>query len=53
MFVVAFVFKMSSFQMESLKIMEKFDGGKGKEIGGVPHPEKEENVVVVRNSIRF
>jgi hypothetical protein len=27
MFVVAFVFKMSSFQMESLKVMEKFDGG--------------------------
>ncbi len=28
MFVLAFVFnKMSSFQMESLKIMEKFDGG--------------------------
>ncbi len=27
MFVVVFVFKMSSFQMESLKIMEKFDGG--------------------------
>ncbi len=26
MFVVAFVFKMSSFQMESLKVMEKFDG---------------------------
>jgi hypothetical protein len=26
-FVVAFVFKMSSFQMESLKVMEKFDGG--------------------------
>jgi hypothetical protein len=26
-FVVGFVFKMSSFQMESLKIMEKFDGG--------------------------
>jgi hypothetical protein len=25
MFVVAFVFKMFSFQMESLKIMEKFD----------------------------
>ncbi len=25
--VVAFVFKMSSFQMESLKIVEKFDGG--------------------------
>jgi len=37
---------MSSFQMESLKIMEKFDGGKGKEIGGVPHPKKEENVAV-------
>jgi hypothetical protein len=29
MFVLAFVFnKMSSFQMESLKVMEKFDGGK-------------------------
>jgi hypothetical protein len=27
MFVVAFLFKMSSFQMESLKVMEKFDGG--------------------------
>jgi hypothetical protein len=27
MFVVAFVFKKSPFQMESLKIMEKFDGG--------------------------
>jgi hypothetical protein len=27
MFVVAFVFKMSSFQMESLKVMEKFHGG--------------------------
>jgi hypothetical protein len=27
MFVVVFVFKMSSFQMESLKVMEKFDGG--------------------------
>ncbi len=28
MFVLAFVFnKMSSFQMESLKVMEKFDGG--------------------------
>ncbi len=27
MFVVAFVFKISSFQMESLKVMEKFDGG--------------------------
>ncbi len=26
-FVVAFVFKMSFFQMESLKVMEKFDGG--------------------------
>ncbi len=26
-FVVAFVVKMSSFQMESLKVMEKFDGG--------------------------
>ncbi len=26
-FVVTFVFKMSSFQMESLKVMEKFDGG--------------------------
>jgi len=26
-FVVPFVFKMSSFQMESLKVMEKFDGG--------------------------
>jgi hypothetical protein len=26
-FVVAFVFKMSSFHMESLKVMEKFDGG--------------------------
>ncbi len=26
-FVVTFVFEMSSFQMESLKIMEKFDGG--------------------------
>jgi hypothetical protein len=26
-FVVAFVCKMSSFQMESLKVMEKFDGG--------------------------
>jgi hypothetical protein len=26
-FVVAFVFKMSSFQMESLKVMGKFDGG--------------------------
>ncbi len=26
MFVVAFVFKMSSFQMESFKVMEKFDG---------------------------
>jgi hypothetical protein len=25
-FIVAFVFKMSSFQMESLKVMEKFDG---------------------------
>jgi hypothetical protein len=25
-FVVVFVFKMSSFQMESLKVMEKFDG---------------------------
>jgi hypothetical protein len=28
MFLLAFVFnKMSSFQMESLKIMGKFDGG--------------------------
>ncbi len=28
MFVLTFVFnKMSSFQMESLKVMEKFDGG--------------------------
>ncbi len=27
MFVVAFMFKMFSFQMESLKVMEKFDGG--------------------------
>jgi len=27
MFVVAFVFKMSSFQMDSLKVMKKFDGG--------------------------
>jgi hypothetical protein len=28
MFILAFVFnKMSSFQMESLKIMERFDGG--------------------------
>jgi hypothetical protein len=28
MFVLAFVKnKMSSFQMESLKVMEKFDGG--------------------------
>jgi len=27
MFILSFVFKMSSFQMESLKIMEKFDGG--------------------------
>ncbi len=27
MFVVAFMYKMSSFQMESLKVMEKFDGG--------------------------
>jgi hypothetical protein len=27
MFLVTFVFKMSSFQMESLKVMEKFDGG--------------------------
>jgi hypothetical protein len=27
MFVVTFVFKMFSFQMESLKVMEKFDGG--------------------------
>jgi len=26
MFVVAFVFKMSSFQIESLKVIEKFDG---------------------------
>jgi hypothetical protein len=26
-FVVTFVFKMSFFQMESLKVMEKFDGG--------------------------
>jgi hypothetical protein len=26
-FVVVFVFKMFFFQMESLKIMEKFDGG--------------------------
>jgi len=26
-FVVAFVFKMSSFHMGSLKVMEKFDGG--------------------------
>ncbi len=26
-FVVAFMLKMSSFQMESLKVMEKFDGG--------------------------
>ncbi len=26
-FIVAFGFKMSSFQMESLKVMEKFDGG--------------------------
>jgi len=26
-FVVPFVFKMSSFQMESLKVMEKFHGG--------------------------
>ncbi len=26
-FVVAFVFKISFFQMESLKVMEKFDGG--------------------------
>ncbi len=26
-FVVAFLFKMFSFQMESLKVMEKFDGG--------------------------
>jgi hypothetical protein len=26
-FVVTFMFKMSSFQMESLKVMEKFDGG--------------------------
>jgi hypothetical protein len=25
-FVVAFVFKISSFQVESLKVMEKFDG---------------------------
>jgi len=25
-FVVVFMFKMSSFQMESLKVMEKFDG---------------------------
>ncbi len=25
-FTIAFVFKMSSFQMESLKVMEKFDG---------------------------
>ncbi len=25
--VVAFEFKMSSFQLESLKVMEKFDGG--------------------------
>ncbi len=27
MFVIAFVLKMSSFQMESLKVIEKFDGG--------------------------
>ncbi len=27
MFVVTFVFKMSSFQMDTLKVMEKFDGG--------------------------
>jgi len=27
MFVVVFVFKMSSFQMESLKVTKKFDGG--------------------------
>ncbi len=27
MFIVAFVFKMFYFQMESLKVMEKFDGG--------------------------
>ncbi len=27
MFVVAFMFKMSSFQMESLKVMERFYGG--------------------------
>ncbi len=26
MYIVAFVLKMSSFQMESLKVMEKFDG---------------------------
>jgi len=26
-FVVAFVFKMSSFQMKSLKVMENFDEG--------------------------
>ncbi len=26
-FVITFVFKMSSFQMESLNVMEKFDGG--------------------------
>ncbi len=26
-FIITFVFKMSSFQMESLKVMEKFDGG--------------------------
>jgi hypothetical protein len=27
MFVIAFMFKMYSFQMESLKVIEKFDGG--------------------------
>ncbi len=27
MFVITFVFKISSFQIESLKVMEKFDGG--------------------------
>jgi len=26
-FIVTFVFKMPSFQMESLKVMENFDGG--------------------------
>jgi hypothetical protein len=53
MFVVTFVFKMSSFQMESLKVMEKFDGGNFQLWKFKMRMMLSKHGLCVRNTIRF